>query len=157
MSTDEFSAAADRLEEVLDRIADAIGSDAEIEIIEDDDGLTGRFLGDDVAGVIGHHGQTLDAIQHLAYRIAFHREAERRRLTVDAGGYRERRGAALRATADQAADAAVRDGREVALDPMGAQERRLVHEHLKPRTDVETFSEGQEPRRRLVVAPLVEH
>ncbi len=148
---------ADRLEDLLDRIADAIGTDAEIEIEEGPDGLVGRFLGDDVASVIGHHGQTLDAIQHLAYRIAYHGASDRGRLTVDAGGYRERRGAALRATADQAADAAVRDGREVALDAMNASERKLVHEHLKDRGDVETFSEGQEPRRHLVVAPLVGH
>ena len=155
MSTGQISDPADRLEDLLDRIADVLGIDGEIEIEEAPDGLIGRFLGDDVAPAIGHHGQTLDAIQHLAYRIAYHGVTDRGRLTVDAGGYRERRAAALRATADQAADAAVRDGRDVALDAMAASERKLVHEHLKDRTDVETFSEGEEPRRHLVVAPVV--
>jgi spoIIIJ-associated protein len=56
--------------------------------------------------------------------------------------------------ADQAAETAVREGRPVALEPMSAQERKVVHEHLKGRFDVETYSEGQEPARRLVVAPL---
>ena len=63
---------------------------------------------------------------------------------------------ALQAAADQAAEAAVRDGRPVPLEPMSALERKVVHEHLKDRHDVETYSEGQEPNRRLVVAPLVE-
>jgi spoIIIJ-associated protein len=63
---------------------------------------------------------------------------------------------ALRAAADQAAEAAVHDHRPVALEAMSALERKVVHEHLKTRHDVETYSEGQEPSRRLVVAPLVD-
>ncbi len=77
-------------------------------------------------------------------------------MVVDAAGYRERRAVALRAAADQAAEAAIRDGRPVALEAMSALERKVVHEHLKARHDVETYSEGQEPDRRLVVAPLVD-
>jgi len=76
------------------------------------------------------------------------------RVVVDAGGYRSRRESELRAEADRAADEAVADGREVTLAPMPAAERRFVHEHLRGRGDVGTHSEGDEPRRRLVVAPL---
>jgi len=77
-------------------------------------------------------------------------------VLVDAGGYRERRAVALRAMAERAAQDAVRSGRRVALEPMSPLERRVVHEHLKERVDVETYSEGEEPARRLIVAPLVE-
>ena len=76
-------------------------------------------------------------------------------MTVDAAGYRERRALSLRAAADQAAETAISNRRPVSLDPMSALERKVVHEHLKDRHDVETYSEGQEPDRRLVVAPLV--
>jgi spoIIIJ-associated protein len=62
---------------------------------------------------------------------------------------------ALRAAADQAAEAAVHEQRPVALEAMGPLERKVVHEHLKARHDVETYSEGQEPDRRLVVAPVL--
>ena len=79
----------------------------------------------------------------------------RKRVVVDAAGYRERRAVALRASADQAAEAAVHDQRTVTLEAMTALERKVVHEHLKSRHDVETYSEGEEPDRRLVVAPLV--
>ena len=72
-----------------------------------------------------------------------------------AEGYRARRAAALGKQADRAADQALRSGRSVALDAMTASERKLVHEYLRDRGDVETYSEGEEPDRHLVVAPLV--
>jgi spoIIIJ-associated protein len=151
-----MSEAAERVQELLERIASEAGVDAAIEVHEDEEGISGRFIGDDLGLLIGHHGQTIDAIQHLAYRIAFRGASGRKRVEVDASGYRERRAVALRAAADQAAEAAIHDRRPVALEAMSALERKVVHEHLKTRHDVETYSEGQEPSRRLVVAPLVD-
>ncbi|HEV3053514.1 MAG TPA: R3H domain-containing nucleic acid-binding protein [Solirubrobacteraceae bacterium] len=150
------TAAGERVRELLERLADEIGVDADVRVHEDDDGVTAEYVGDDLGLLIGHHGQTIDAIQHIAYRIAFRGERERKGVIVDAAGYRERRAVALRAAADQAAEAAVSDRRAVSLEAMSALERKVVHEHLKTRHDVETYSEGQEPDRRLVVAPLVD-
>jgi spoIIIJ-associated protein len=149
------SEAASRVRELLERLVSEIGIDATVRVREDPDAVTGEFVGDDLGLIIGHHGQTIDAIQHLAYRIAFRGAQARKRVVVDAAGYRERRAVALRAAADQAADAAIHDRRPVALEAMSALERKVVHEHLKGRHDVETYSEGEEPARRLVVAPLV--
>jgi spoIIIJ-associated protein len=146
---------ADRLTDLLERIADEAGIEADVRVEEDADGLTAEYLGDDLALLIGRQGHTIDAIQHLAYRIAYSGARDRKGVTVDAAGYRERRAVALRAAADQAAETAVSDGRPVSLEAMTALERKVVHEHLKSRHDVETYSEGQEPDRRLVVAPLV--
>jgi spoIIIJ-associated protein len=152
----ELSEAGARVQDLLERVADESGVEAEVRVREDGDGITGELVGgDDLGLLIGHHGQTIDAIQHLAYRIAFQGSNLRKRVVVDAAGYRERRATALRAAADQAAEAAVHDGRPVALEAMSALERRVVHEHLKGRHDVETYSEGEEPGRRLVVAPLL--
>ncbi len=154
MAVEDDDDIVEYIEEILETIAEAAGVDAEVRVEDDGEAITAEFVGDDLALLIGHHGQTIDAIQHLAYRIAFHGLDERRPLTVDAAGYRARRAATLHAVADQAADLAVRERRPVPLEPMGAQERKVVHEHLKSRFDVETYSEGQEPARRLVVAPL---
>ena len=151
-----LSEAGGRVQELLERIAAEAGVAASITVNEDGDGLLAAFSGDDLGLLIGHRGQTLDAIQHLAYRIAFRGPDSRKHVEVDAAGYRERRALALRAAADQAAETAVHDGRRVALQAMSALERKVVHEHLKTRHDVETYSEGQEPDRRLVVAPVVE-
>ena len=77
-----------------------------------------------------------------------------RRIVIDAEGYRERRETMLQRQADHAAADALRYGRAVALDAMTASERRLVHEYLRDHGEVQTYSEGDEPDRRLVVAPL---
>jgi spoIIIJ-associated protein len=151
-----MSDAAERVRDLLERIADEADVDAEIRVHEDDEAITGEFVGDDANSLIGPHGQTIDAIQHIAYRIAFRGSTDRKRLVVDASGYRERRAVTLRAAADQAAEAAIHERRPVRLDAMSALERKVVHEHLKTRHDVETYSEGEEPARRLVVAPLVD-
>ncbi len=145
-----------RVQDLMGRLAGVIAGEATVDVREDADGVTGEFVGDDLGLLIGHHGQTLDAIQHVAYRVAYQGASARKRVVVDAAGYRDRRAVSLKAAADQAADAAVHDKHPVALEAMSALERKVVHEHLKGRRDVETYSEGEEPSRRLVVAPLVE-
>ena len=147
---------AGRVQELLERIAETAGIDATVEVHDGADGLVAEYRGDDLGLLIGHHGQTIDAIQHLAYRFAMQGDGERKPVTVDAAGYRERRAVTLRAAADQAAETAVNHRRAVPLEAMSAMERKVIHEHLKARRDVETYSEGQEPGRRLVVAPLVD-
>jgi spoIIIJ-associated protein len=148
--------AADRVRVLMERIADAAGVEADVEIDGGDGGLYAEFVGDDLAVLIGRHGQTIDAIQHLAYRIASRGDEDRVPVVVDAAGYRERRAETLRRTADHAAETALRDGRSVSLEAMNALERKVIHEHLKDRRDLETYSRGQEPARHLVVAPVIE-
>ncbi len=154
--TVEIAEPVERLRDLLERIAGTAGVDVSVQIHDEPDGLSAEYVGEDVARLIGRHGETIDAIQHLAYRIAMHGVSERRSVTVDAAGYRERRAKTLRSTADQAAEAAVGQRRAVALEAMNALERKVIHEHLKTRHDVETYSEGQEPARHLVVTPLVD-
>jgi spoIIIJ-associated protein len=151
-----LSQAGARVRELLERIAEDAGVDASVDVREDAEQVHAEYVGSELGLVVGHHGQMIDAIQHLAYRVAFQGVDARKRVEVDAAGYRERRAVALRAAADQAAATAVHDRRPVALEAMSALERKVVHEHLKNRHDVETYSEGQEPARRLVVAPLVD-
>jgi spoIIIJ-associated protein len=146
---------ADRLEELLDRVLDACDVDGEVAVEEDDETLRANVEGEDLGLLIGRHGQTIDALEHLGARIAFHGEGARKRVVVDAAGYRERRADVLERQADRAVEDAVQYGRPVALDAMVASERRVVHEYLRDRRDVETYSEGEEPDRHLVVAPVI--
>jgi spoIIIJ-associated protein len=143
-----------RVRELLEEVVDALELDAGIEVSDDGEVVTGTLVGDDLGLVIGRHGQTIDALQHLAWRIAVRESDERRRVVIDAAGYRDRRAAALQAQADQAAADAQRFSRPVALDAMTASDRKVVHEYLRDRGDVETYSEGDEPDRHLVVAPV---
>jgi len=142
------------LEELLEEVADAFGLDVRVEVEESEGVLNGRVKGEDVGLFIGRRGQTIDAVQHLAQRIVFPGGPSPLRVVIDADGYRERRAELLRDDADDAAEEALRVGRAVELEPMPPSERRIVHEYLRERGTVETHSEGDEPERYIVVAPL---
>ncbi len=146
-------APAEALEELLEEIVEDLQLDAEVEVLEEDGLLTGRLDGDNVGLFIGRHGQTIDAVQHLAQRIVFPDGPSQVRVVIDANGYRERRAETLRDDADDAADQAVATGKAVELDPLPPAERRIVHEYLRDRDDVETHSEGNEPERYLIITP----
>ena len=143
------------MRELLEEIVDAVGVDAEIEVPRTTT-AAGELVGEDLGLLIGRHGQTIDAIQHLAYRIAYRGSTTtRKRVTVDAAGYRERRAsAAAAAMRTRRPRRRCATGEPVALDAMNAVERTVVHEYLRDRDGVETYSEGEEPDRHLVVAPV---
>lgn len=141
------------LRELLEEIVDSIGLDVDVRIEESDGTLTGCVEGDDIGLFIGRHGQTIDAVQHLAQRIVFRGGSPDARVVIDADGYRERRAETLRSIALDAAEESLRSGQAVELDPMPASERRIVHEYLRERGGVETHSEGEEPERYLIVEP----
>jgi spoIIIJ-associated protein len=141
------------LRELLEEIVDSLGLDVDVRIERSNGTLTGCIEGDDVGLLIGRRGHTIDAVQHLAQRIVFRGGSQDARVVIDADGYRERRAEALRSSALDAAEEALRSGDAVELDPMPASERRIVHEYLREREDVETHSEGEEPERYLVVVP----
>ena len=146
---------AERVRLLLERVVEELGLRATVSVDEDDEEIHADVDGEDVGLLIGRHGQTIDAIQLLCYQAAFRGRQDRKRVSVDAAGYRERQGESLRRRADMAADDAVRHKEAVEMDPMGSNERRVVHEHLRDRPEVETYSEGDEPNRYVVVAPLV--
>jgi spoIIIJ-associated protein len=150
----EGETSIERVRDFLEQVNTALGLDAEVEVSEEEGQIRGVLHGDDLGLFIGRHGQTIDAVQHLAFKVAAHGRSPAPRVEVDAAGYRDRRRQALERQADQAAADAVRSGRPIALDSMSANERKVVHEYLKNRDDVETYSEGTEPDRHLVVAPL---
>ncbi len=145
----------DRVRAILERVVDELRIDASIEVDEVDEEIVGRIEGDDVGLLIGRRGQTIDAVQLLCYRAAFRGRQDRKRVVVDAAGYRARRREAIERQADRAAERALKAGKEIELEPMTPTERRVVHQHLKDRGGIETFSEGQEPERCVIVAPLV--
>ncbi len=147
---------AERVRELIERVLDELDLDGEVEVSEDEEQIAAVVEGDDDYGLlIGRRGQTIDALQLLCFQAAHRGFRERKRVTVDAAGYRERRKEMLSTRADRAAEQALKLGRPMEMDEMSAQERRVVHEHLKDRAGIETYSEGDEPHRCVVVAPLV--
>ena len=147
---DDALSPADELRDLLEVLVEVMALDAEVVIEERDGLLAGSLAGDDLGRFIGHQGQTIEAIQHLAQRIVL-RGGPGPRVVIDADGYRSQREDALRARADEAASEAESSGTAVSLEPMSAAERRFVHEYLRERGGVKTHSEGDEPERRLVI------
>lgn len=147
---------AARVRELVEGVLEELELDGEVVIEEDDERIEAVVRGEDDFGLlIGKRGQTIDALQLLCFQAAFRGMRDRKRVILDAAGYRERRRDVLTARADRAAEQALERNASVEMDPMSAQERRVVHERLKDRSGIETFSEGDEPRRCVIVAPLV--
>src|SRR3954452_17433187 len=145
----------ERIRAFLSRVVVALDLRASVDIEEGDEEIRATVNGDDLGLMIGKHGTTIDALQHLAQRIGFRSQsADRKSVVVDAAGYRERREGVLHRAADRAVSEALDFGRAVELEPMNAAERRIVHTYLRDRTDVQRHSEGDEPDRRLVVSPV---
>jgi spoIIIJ-associated protein len=139
---------------VVDRIVQALGPGYRVSASDAGErGIVVDIAGGDPGPIIGRHGATIDAIEHLAAAVAFPPGAERRPIAVDAQGYRARRERRLRELAEQAATQALAENAPMELDPMSAAERKVVHLALADREDVETSSDGREPDRFVVVWP----
>lgn len=147
---------AERAQELVEGVLDELDLEGDVVVDENDERILLTVEGEDDYGLlIGKRGQTIDALQLLCYQAAFRGMRERKRVIVDAAGYRARRRETLESRADRAADQALANNSVIEMDPMSAQERRVIHERLKERAGIETYSEGDEPNRYVVVAPLV--
>ena len=138
--------------ELVARVTAALGIPCRIAVDEDDESIRATVTGPDLGMLIGRHGHTIDAVQYLASAFVF-RSGVRKDVVVDAAGYRARRQATLETLAHRAARQAAEQGEPVALEPMTAAERRIVHQALTDDPAVETASEGAEPNRHVVVVP----
>jgi spoIIIJ-associated protein len=150
---EQADAAADFLEEMLghmriDAIAEpsAQGSHMYVDIVDGPE--------DDMALLIGRHGQTLEAIQELTRMVVSRRLDDRVRVIVDVEDYRKRRNARLQERARELAERVNETGREEELEPMNPYERKLVHDAAAGVDGVETISRGEEPSRFVVIRPL---
>ena len=136
-------------------IAD-IGLSAEATLYSCEDGTRRiTIAGDDASVLIGHHGDTLDALQYLANlasaRKNVHGERDKSRVTIDIEGYRAKREETLRALARRMAAKALRNKRSVMLEPMSAYERRIIHSEIQGIEGVSTNSVGSDNNRKIVI------
>jgi len=144
----EGDIAADYLEELLD-IADL---DGDLDMDVEGDRAAVSIVGGDVRQLVGRNGEVLEALQELT-RLAVYRETgERSRLMLDVGGYRADRRSRLEVIAAEAVEEVTRTGVKKSLDPMSPFERKVVHDVVAA-AGLRSASEGEEPRRRVVVLP----
>lgn len=146
---------AGRAVEFLEGLLNRFGTPAQISSEENLEEKTIRLTltGENMSAVIGHHGDTLDAIQYLTNIVTNRKEEERWRVTVDTENYRAKREESLVGLANKTAQKALKYRKPVALEPMNPHERRTIHAALQEVAGVTTYSVGTEPNRKVIVAP----
>ncbi|MFO7941492.1 MAG: RNA-binding cell elongation regulator Jag/EloR [Bacillota bacterium] len=147
---------ADKVElvrEILETILSHIDPEVEVSVESGEQFIEARVDGEDLGLVIGRRGETLNAMQYLVNVIAGRKSQERRSVVLDAGDFRQRRREDLERLTRRMADRAVETGRRVRLDPMPPHERRIAHLAVQDDERVETYSEGTDPSRFVVIDP----
>jgi len=136
-------------------LVDAFGVDAQVTTrLEDEDVLIVDVTGRDLGLLVGPKGATLQAIDELVRTVVQRRTAGHgARIHVDVGGYRAKRRAALEKFAVDLAMRVKETGKNQVLEPMSPSDRKVVHDAVAPLEGVTTTSEGEEPRRRVVLRP----
>jgi len=137
----------------LTDIFGAMGLEANIQAKSNADSLNTEISGEHMGLVIGKRGDTLDALQFLTSLVVNNDSNERIRVVLDTENYREKRQEALISLAARLADKVAATGKKYTLEPMNPYERRIVHSSLQANDAVTTYSIGDEPYRRLVIAP----
>jgi len=137
----------------LNNIAGTMSLDLDIKTSEKKDFLNINLEGADLGILIGRRGETLDALQFLVNLSANKNQPNRKKIILDIEGYRNRRTETLYKLATKLANKAKQRGRSVVLEPMSSQERRIIHTALQGRDDIYTFSEGDDPYRKIVISP----
>lgn len=139
--------------EFIENVARKIGSQVNVVISEEDDFVKLELTGKDLGLLIGHRGETLDALQYLANLVVNkNNDQERIKIILDAEGYRKRREDTLVNLARRMADKVKQTGHKVVLEPMNPQERRFIHTALQNEYNIQTISEGEEPFRRVIIS-----
>ena len=133
-------------------ILDNMGIQAEIRIKETDDILYINLNGPKMGLIIGYRGETLDSLQYLASLVVNkEHEIPYKKVVLDTENYRKKREETLIRVAEKTAYKVRKTGRPYKLEPMNPYERRVIHSALQDNDYVYTFSQGDEPHRRIVV------
>lgn len=142
-----------RAESFLKQLTALMGVPTQVEVSEEEDQLSIQLLGEDNGILIGYRGETLDALQYLTSLYVNKNGEQYRRINLDTENYRAKREETLEKLANRLANKARRSGRRVVLEPMNPYERRILHATLQGNPYVTTYSEGEDPNRRVVIAP----
>ncbi len=142
-------------EKFLADVFEAMGMEVKISSAEEDGNLNIQLEGDDMGIIIGKRGDTLDSLQYLTSLVA-NKDKSRddyTRVTIDTEGYRQKREESLKALSERLANKVAKSGKKYTLEPMNPYERRIIHANLQSNENVTTFSIGEEPYRKIVIAP----
>lgn len=135
-------------------ILEKMNIQGEVTLLETDEYTKISISSDKAGQLIGYRGDSLNALQYLLNVMEQKENPQAKRIILDIQGYRDRREEALKALADRTVEKALKTNRYIKLEPMPANERKVIHTYLQDRDDIETFSQGEEPRRYLTIKPI---
>ncbi|HHW31331.1 MAG TPA: protein jag [Clostridiaceae bacterium] len=142
----------DKAKEFLTDVFEKMGILAEVEASEQEDAITINIRAEDSGIIIGRRGETLDALQYLTSLVVNKNSEVYKRVTLDIENYREKREETLLKLADRLAQKVIKNRRSITLEPMNPYERRIIHSALQGYKGVKTYSIGDEPNRKVVIA-----
>ncbi|MEC0226806.1 RNA-binding cell elongation regulator Jag/EloR [Paenibacillus alba] len=151
----ELELIPDPLEEAIAFLQDmfeAMQISITIDTRKDREGFVLNMSGSELGILIGKRGQTLDALQYLVNIVANRYANSHFRIILDAENFRDRRKKTLEELAVRLANRVIKSKKEVILEPMNSQERKIIHAELQGHPVVKTYSKGEEPNRRVVIA-----
>ena len=144
---------AENAKNFIKDVLSAMGLEVEVTAELKEDIVEVNLEGDNMGVVIGKRGDTLDSLQYLTSLVVNQKSENYIKVSIDTENYREKREEVLCALASRLAAKVARTGKKFALEPMNPYERRIIHSNLQDNEDVTTFSIGQEPYRKVVIAP----
>lgn len=146
----------DEIEKVSEKIKDffvsILDKDCKCDVKVEDFCIHVKIDGENINNLIGYRGTTINALQTLALAVANKHSSSKIIVIVDVGNYRERREKTLEDLAEKVSERVIKTKKSVTLDPMSAYERKIIHTKLQDNDKVKTFSKGEEPHRRIVIA-----
>lgn len=142
-----------RAQAFLDEVFLSMGLRVELDIQTEGKVMRINLIGENLGIIIGKRGDTLDALEHLVNLCVNKGDGEYVKVILDAENYRARREQTLVKLAKSLASSATRNNRKITLEPMHSNERRIIHATLQNNPNVDTFSVGDEPNRKVVIAP----
>ncbi|MDQ0157764.1 RNA-binding cell elongation regulator Jag/EloR [Robertmurraya andreesenii] len=135
-------------------VSEKMGVKVEIEVLREGKQVQFILSGEKIALLIGKRGQTLNSLQYLTQLVINRYSEQYLNVLLDAENYRARRNETLVQLAERLAHKAVRTGQKVALEPMPSYERKVIHTALMENHRIKTYSDGVEPNRHIVIAPV---
>lgn len=149
----EDQTVANMAQEVLGKLLEPLDGDAHVAITDLDNGIRLEISGGEPGILIGRRGQTLEALQYITTRIVSHQEGRPVKISVDAGGYRKRRRDNMTDLAHKMASKARHTRKPVAVGPLAAQDRRIIHLALRNEGGVSTISRGRGEMKKVIITP----
>jgi len=148
-NVEEINFAVESLKNFFEKILD---KDIKLSIEIDNFDININIDGENVKHLIGYRGEVINAMQNIATAIANKKSTERIKVFLDVANYRDKRTKTLEELAEKISKTVVRTGKSITLEPMTAYERKVIHSKLQNNDKVKTFSKGEEPYRKVVIA-----